>query len=282
MRVAFVDDADAFARRAWDLLIADEVNHTRLLGGLRSSSATAPDAGPWRSALVVDVQDRVAAAALCSDGIWQLSTGPGAALEALGTALRDAPDIAGCVGEAAAIAAFARGLGAPLQVRLELPLLRLEGAPIAPAAVAGELRRATEADLPQLLPLAEAFRVEARLPESAAQVARSMPRRVADGAQHLWIDGAGDVAGFAGGRRIAPSGARIGPVYTLPSRRRRGIGGAMVAKLAARLLDEGARTVCLFTDAANPTSNALYRRIGFVPAGRHLHLMLERDIAARD
>ena len=40
--------------------------------------------------------------------------------------------------------------------------------------------------------------------------------------------------------------------------------GAAVAAVSRTLLDAGAR-VCLFTDQANPTSNALYQRLGFEP-----------------
>jgi predicted GNAT family acetyltransferase len=53
-------------------------------------------------------------------------------------------------------------------------------------------------------------------------------------------------------------------VYTPPAERRRGYAAAAVAEVSRRLLDQGAR-VCLFTDQANPTSNALYARLGYEP-----------------
>jgi predicted GNAT family acetyltransferase len=58
--------------------------------------------------------------------------------------------------------------------------------------------------------------------------------------------------------------SRIGPVYTPREQRGRGYAGATVAAVSRRLLDEDAR-VCLFTDQANPVSNALYERLGFRP-----------------
>ncbi|SHN26391.1 GNAT family N-acetyltransferase [Cryptosporangium aurantiacum] len=58
---------------------------------------------------------------------------------------------------------------------------------------------------------------------------------------------------------------RISMVYTPPEQRRRGYAAAATAELSQHLLDIGARGVLLFTDAANPTSNGVYERIGYRP-----------------
>lgn len=58
--------------------------------------------------------------------------------------------------------------------------------------------------------------------------------------------------------------ARIGPVYTPAEHRGHGYAGATVAALTARVLEAG-DVPCLFTDQANPVSNGLYARIGYVP-----------------
>jgi predicted GNAT family acetyltransferase len=52
-------------------------------------------------------------------------------------------------------------------------------------------------------------------------------------------------------------------VYTPPELRRRGYASALVAALSRRLLDEGRRFCFLYTDLANPTSNHIYREIGY-------------------
>jgi predicted GNAT family acetyltransferase len=58
-------------------------------------------------------------------------------------------------------------------------------------------------------------------------------------------------------------GIAINAVYTPPELRGRGYATGCVASLSARMLDEG-RTFCvLYTDLANPTSNAIYARIGY-------------------
>ena len=56
--------------------------------------------------------------------------------------------------------------------------------------------------------------------------------------------------------------ARVGPVYTPPEHRRHGFGGAVTGALSQLLLDRGAR-VMLYADAANPTSNSVYRALGY-------------------
>jgi predicted GNAT family acetyltransferase len=64
-----------------------------------------------------------------------------------------------------------------------------------------------------------------------------------------------------------PSGIRVGPVYTPPDRRRRGYGAAVTAELTRRELAVGRRYCFLYTDEANPTSNSVYRRIGYRVVG---------------
>ena len=41
--------------------------------------------------------------------------------------------------------------------------------------------------------------------------------------------------------------------------------GVLVAELSQQLLRSGRRFCFLFTDLANPTSNALYQRLGYQP-----------------
>jgi predicted GNAT family acetyltransferase len=57
-------------------------------------------------------------------------------------------------------------------------------------------------------------------------------------------------------------------VYTPPELRGHGYATAVTAELSRRLLDgrlfDGRRRFCfLYTDLANPTSNAIYERIGY-------------------
>lgn len=62
-----------------------------------------------------------------------------------------------------------------------------------------------------------------------------------------------------------PNGVRVNFVYTPPAFRGRGYATSCVGALSQRLLDQGNAYGCLYTDMANPTSNAIYRRLGYRP-----------------
>ena len=70
---------------------------------------------------------------------------------------------------------------------------------------------------------------------------------------------------MAGLTRAVAGMARIGPVYTPPALRGRGYAGAATAAVSQAALDAGTREVVLYTDLANPVSNALYERLGYRP-----------------
>ena len=60
-------------------------------------------------------------------------------------------------------------------------------------------------------------------------------------------------------------GIRVNAVYTPVELRGQGYASATVAALSQLLLDRGYRFCCLYTDLSNPTSNAIYKRIGYDP-----------------
>ncbi len=59
--------------------------------------------------------------------------------------------------------------------------------------------------------------------------------------------------------------ACLNMVYTPPAYRKHGYASACVASLSQRLLADGVRFCCLYTDLNNPTSNKIYRAIGYEP-----------------
>ena len=70
---------------------------------------------------------------------------------------------------------------------------------------------------------------------------------------------------MAGLTRQVARATRVASVYTPPEFRRRGYAGAVTAAVSQAALDAGAAEVLLFTDLANPTSNALYQSLGYAP-----------------
>ena len=87
--------------------------------------------------------------------------------------------------------------------------------------------------------------------------------RVSYGGLTLWESG-GTAVALAGHNRPAAGVVRVGPVYTPRERRQRGYGAAVTTAVCRAALGAGAAEVVLFTDLANPTSNALYQRLGFL------------------
>jgi predicted GNAT family acetyltransferase len=87
-------------------------------------------------------------------------------------------------------------------------------------------------------------------------------RAVAGGRVWLWVDEEDAPVSQAVAVALTPTMARLGAVYTPPARRGQGGASLAVAALSQRLLDEG-RAPCLFTDLANPTSNSIYKKIGY-------------------
>jgi GNAT superfamily N-acetyltransferase len=121
--------------------------------------------------------------------------------------------------------------------------------------------------------------------QEASTFAENATRTVDDRLSHdgltLWEAGGSPVA-MAGNTREVAGVVRIGPVYTLPAHRQRGYGGAVTAVASQAALDAGASAVVLFTDLANPTSNALYQRLGYRPVCDRVLLQLAPDSAGRD
>ncbi|MHC5012887.1 MAG: GNAT family N-acetyltransferase [Planctomycetota bacterium] len=131
-----------------------------------------------------------------------------------------------------------------------------------PHPASGAMVPATGDDVPLLAAWARAFSEEAGT-WSDGKEEDHVRNWVGYGQLFTWRDpGVVAMALWQGKTR---HGVRIGLVYTPPERRRRGYASNLVAALTRRLLDEG-RTFCmLYTDVKNPTSNAIYRRLGYRP-----------------
>jgi predicted GNAT family acetyltransferase len=144
-----------------------------------------------------------------------------------------------------------------------------------PDGVAGHGRQALAGDADLLIGWLHAFFAETGNVSHDADVDGVARRRLADGQFWLWEDG-GEPVSIAGVHPPAADVARVGPVYTPGQRRRRGYGSAVTALASRAGMDRGAAHVVLYTDLSNPTSNAVYQAIGYVPD----HDAEERDLLA--
>jgi len=265
---------EEFLAAAGGFLGAREAEHN-LLFGISSAIRVTPELfaeDPPRFATVADAAGRVVAATLRTPPYNQvLSTvDDPSAVDPLVEAFRGDP-LPGVLGPTEAAARFAAlwtaATGQAAHVQIAERIFRLERviAPRRPAT--GSWRMAEPRDRNLLARWLVEFATEATpeapsIPEAAAAAERWIARR--GRVAYLWEDG-GDVVSWVGAGGETPHGIRIGPVYTPPPMRARGYASSLTAAASADQLEHGRRFCFLFTDLANPTSNKIYRAIGYEP-----------------
>jgi uncharacterized protein len=87
-------------------------------------------------------------------------------------------------------------------------------------------------------------------------------RAIAEGSRYLLLVD-GEPVSMAGKARETENGGTINWVYTPPEFRKKGYASEIVAKLSQKILDSGKKHVFLYTQLDNPTSNKIYREVGF-------------------
>ena len=269
MRVQQLETVEGFLDAAEPLLLADEARHNLMLGvasTLRTQPGLYPAAHFW---IVRDDGGAVVGAAQETPPFNVILAQPGAdgVLEALATAMEDIPGVTAAVPEVDVFAErWCAAREASPRVDVEQGVYALEAvAPVPPAS--GGMRPAGEGERELLEAWIADFQREAlphELPD-AERVRRIVDQRLheSEGGFYLWEDRREPVSMAAAGSRT-PNGIRIGPVYTPPEVRGRGYATSLVADLSQLLLERGIRFCFLYTDLANPTSNAIYERIGYV------------------
>ncbi len=178
----------------------------------------------------------------------------------------DHPDVNGAFGLDDAALAFAAAAAArrPDPPRVEpdgamglFALAEVADLPCAP----GARRPADARDAALLQRWLAAFHDEA-VPTDPPVGPDAGANAAARGTGHLWVDGGVPVAYASFGRSVE-GWVSVGPVYTPRELRGRGYATSLVADMSRLALAEGRVGCTLFTDLANPTSNAIYERIGY-------------------
>jgi RimJ/RimL family protein N-acetyltransferase len=158
-------------------------------------------------------------------------------------------------------AAWAARQGVACRPGMRQRIHALERVTAPPRPAAGLLRVAGLEDAPTIVEWLVGFRDETHVQagDPAGVARRLIERRDL----FLWDDRG--PASMAAAAAYTPNGARVGWVYTPPALRGRGYASACVAALSRALLDRGLRHLFLYTDLANPVSNAIYARLGYQP-----------------
>ncbi|MFZ0323651.1 MAG: GNAT family N-acetyltransferase [Actinomycetes bacterium] len=274
----FSDDVDTFAEAAGPLLAGAPINHTIALSVIEDARNRAePLDPPERYGWWTDGHGVVTGAMLHTPGHPSLlELAPDESIQPLVDVL--APLGVGGQGVngpshlALTFAAVAMArLGCRTRLVQAMRLFRLDVLRPPERRASGAVRRGHPSDQDLLAEWTEAFATEAHT--TVANAADAVRRRLAHDGVRLWVEDGVPVS-FAARTRSSAGVSRIGPVYT-PSRfRRRGFGAAVTSAVAADILAEGSTPV-LFTDAANPTSNALYQRLGFTAVDDRVWLTFE-------
>jgi predicted GNAT family acetyltransferase len=264
-----LEDARGFLDLAGPLLLADEPRNN-LVFGIAGSLVESPDRYAEQRFWVVTKGDKTVAAALRTPPYNLVLAGPrdDGALAALAAGI--AEELPGVVGAHPEVDEFARLWAQAHAIEPRLirdhgvyALERVTPVPVAP----GASRTATSDDVPLLLDWMTAFGEEVLADDDPGRADASslVEHRVGteDGGFLLWEDD-GRIVSVSGWGGPTPNGIRIGPVYTPPELRGRGYATTLVAELSQTLLACGRSFCFLFTDLANPTSNAIYERIGYV------------------
>ncbi|MDT0630420.1 GNAT family N-acetyltransferase [Rubrivirga sp. S365] len=254
----------AFLDRARPWLLRAEAEYSLMLGiaaGLAASDRPAP-------ALLATVEDEsgvVGAALRTPPHKLVLTRMPPAALPLVADAAEPFGDLPAVLGPPDLAEAFGRvwagrhGVHARPGMRQRVFELTRLVPPNRPAA--GRARPAQPDDVGTVAAWLGAFDAETG---AAPSDARALAERwVAAGDVWLWDEGG--AAAMAAVVARSPHGARVGAVYTPAPLRGRGYATGVVAALSRHLLGGGARFCSLYTDLANPTSNAIYRRLGYAP-----------------
>jgi uncharacterized protein len=203
-----------------------------------------------------------------------------AAREALLSALLDdAERLPGMVGPLpdveGAAAWWSAHTGAHARRRMHQGVYRLRAVKRSDRA-AGRLRAAEERDRYLVIPWLDAFGREA-LDGTATDAARVWDSFQGESVRrlYLWETPEGRSVSLAAVSGRTPNGVRISSVYTPPEERRRGYASALVAALSRSELESGTRFCFLYTDLANPTSNHIYRDVGYERVGEAAEYVFE-------
>ncbi|MFI1765386.1 GNAT family N-acetyltransferase [Streptomyces sp. NPDC020800] len=264
-------DLDEFLARAGGFLGSRPALHTVPLTVTDALRTRGPDLFGERAPLFGALEDESGAvlAVLLHTPPFPVHLTPLGAREAEALAARLAKlghPVTGVSGERDAAAAFAaawqRRTGTAGRIHKNQRLYRLAELSVPRPVPEGRARVAGPADRDLLVRWKTSFMADVGEPLNQDPGGWA-DARIGHGGVTLWETPDGTPVSMAGVTPEAAGQVRVAPVYTPADRRGRGYAGAVTAEVSRAARDSGTAEVLLFTDLANPTSNGLYRRIGY-------------------
>jgi uncharacterized protein len=271
MEVRHLDDPAAWLDVVAPLLLEDEARHN-IHFGLATMLTTQPEVYPERHLWVVTDAGRPVGAALQTPPYNVLLAQPVASgvtqalVEAILASGLRVPGVTAALPESGAFAsAWRERTGERARRVMSQGIYALREVNDVPDADGGP-RSASIDDLDLILAWGDDF-IDEVVPHEAGDPAtrhRRIESAFASDERGFWLwERDGVPVSMTGFSRSTPNGSRIGPVYTPPELRGRGYATSLVARVTRDQLARGCRLCFLYTDLANPTSNAIYVRIGY-------------------
>lgn len=108
-------------------------------------------------------------------------------------------------------------------------------------------------------------------PMTDEDIEKLMNRHLANKSIFLLKNKSNELVSMVANSRSTINGGTISLVYTPSKLRGIGYASSAVALLSEKIIFNGKKVVNLFTDLTNPTSNAIYQKIGFKKIGQNIH-----------
>ena len=276
-------DADDFLEKRRKVLLADESSNCLAWAAIERSKLEGPDGDGYTFLTFDEAQASSAHAFIKVNGeeehlvLGQMS--PAQAEQLLGFVDSQGMSLGLVEGPREATQAFAQGwaLTAGRSHRLQLNLgvyelthvrrIDLEG---------GRLCQATEAHRELLTEYVIGFCCDCfpEQPIAREMIDARVTRFITQRRVYLWKTSDEELVAMAAMVRESPNTASISWVYTPPSHRKKGYAARIVAALSQAQLENGKRACNLHTDLSNPTSNGVYRRIGYEKIAERINVKL--------
>jgi uncharacterized protein len=144
------------------------------------------------------------------------------------------------------------------QVQKVYKLVKVNDIPMSP----GKLRPAVETEKELVKKWAHGFHLDC-FGEKSRNPEGDPSAHLAQGDIFFW-ETDGKPVSMAMKSRATEKGMSVGGVYTPPELRGKGYATSCVAELSRLILQSGKMFCTLYTDMANPTSNTIYKKIGYV------------------